>query len=375
MISYDTLLFPIFDSLRRQGVPLGVSEYLAVIKTLREGVGLENVDQCRRLCRLLWAKSREDQELFDVAFAELAEPRLQTTLDSASIEASADDPAPDHTLAPETTQTPVEEQPKTEPEVETKEKVEEHEEHASFYSTPLGRPLVLETDLTCEPVTYHLTPRLPLGRREMAEAWRHLRQPQRVGPPKELDVNGTISDICRTGIFLSPTLRPRRRNQARLVVLIDQQGSMVPFAPLVQTLVESIVRGGLLGRISLYYFHDFPEGFLFEHSNLTGMLSLEQILSSQAKGNSVLIVSDAGSARGYYDVQRLSDTRAFLKTLNAYTYLYAWLNPMPATRWNATTAEDIARLVPMFHLDKDGLNDAVSILQGHPFPPEVNLDA
>jgi hypothetical protein len=353
-----------------------VSEYLAVIKTLREGVGLENADQCRRLCRLLWAKSREDQELFDVAFAELAEPRLQTSSKPAAFDPSLDDSSPDYT--PSTTQRddqpPLEKQIKTESEVEKKEKLEEHEERASFYSMPLGRPLILETDLS-ESVIYHLTPRLPLGRREMAEAWRHLRQPQRVGPPEELDVKDTISDICQTGIFLSPSLRPRRRNQASLVVLIDQQGSMVPFAPLVQTLVESIVRGGLLGRVSLYYFHDCPERFLFEHSNLTGMLSLEQILSSQAKGNSVLIVSDAGSARGYYDVQRLSDTRAFLKTLNAYTYLYAWLNPMPATRWISTTAEDIARLVPMFHLDRDGLNDAVNILRGHPFPPEVNLDA
>jgi uncharacterized protein with von Willebrand factor type A (vWA) domain len=139
--------------------------------------------------------------------------------------------------------------------------------------------------------------------------------------------------------------------------------------------VDSIIRGGLLGRVSLYYFHDCPEGFLFRYPNLTGSLSLEIILSSQAKGSSVLIVSDAGAARGYYDEQRLKDTKAFLKTLNTCTYLYVWLNPMPTTRWRATTAEDIARLAPMFHLDRDGLNDTVNILRGHPFPPEVNLDA
>ncbi len=49
----DKLLFPLFDELRRHGVPLGVPEYLAVIKTVRSGIGLDNPDQLKRLCRLL----------------------------------------------------------------------------------------------------------------------------------------------------------------------------------------------------------------------------------------------------------------------------------------------------------------------------------
>ncbi len=86
-------------------------------------------------------------------------------------------------------------------------------------------------------------------------------------------------------------------------------------------------------------------------------------------------MSDAGAARGNYDEKRLANTRAFLKTLNTYTYLYAWLNPMPLKRWAATTAEDITRIVPMFPLDREGLNDAINILRGQPFPPGVNLNA
>ncbi len=56
-----------------------------------------------------------------------------------------------------------------------------------------------------------------------------------------------------------------------------------------------------------------------------------------------------------------------------YTYLYAWLNPMPRNRWEKTTAEDIARIVPMFSVNREGLNDAVNILRGHPFPSGVGL--
>jgi uncharacterized protein with von Willebrand factor type A (vWA) domain len=107
---------------------------------------------------------------------------------------------------------------------------------------------------------------------------------------------------------------------------------------------------------------------------LTNALPLEAVLDEQAKGNSVLIISDAGAARGYYDRRRVAETKAFLKTLSAYTYLYTWLNPMPQNRWRATTAADIADIVPMFPFNREGLNDAVSILRGHPFPAGVGID-
>ncbi|MCP4368365.1 MAG: VWA domain-containing protein [Deltaproteobacteria bacterium] len=224
-------------------------------------------------------------------------------------------------------------------------------------------------------VKYHLTPRFPLGRREMAEAWRHLRRLQRTGRAEELDVEGTIHSICQTGFFLEPVLQPLRRNQAKLVLLIDQRGSMAPFVPIIRTLVESILRGGLLGKVNIYYFHDCPGKVLYTRQSLTGAIPLEEVLSNQVKDNSILIVSDAGAARGYYDEQRLNTTRRFLKNLHTYTYLYAWLNPIPSKRWQSTTAGIIAQLVPMFSLDRDGLNDAINILRGQPFPPGVNLDA
>ena len=202
----------------------------------------------------------------------------------------------------------------------------------------------------------------------MAGVWRQMRRPQREGVPEELDVERTINSICRTGLFLRPVLQPRRRNQANLMVLVDQQGSMAPFAPLVEAAIESILRGGLLGKTSFYYFHDCPEEFVYQRPNLTNASSLEKVLQEKAKGNSILIISDAGAARGYYDKMRIAETKAFLQILSTYTYLYAWLNPMPQNRWLATTAEDIACMVPMFPLDREGLNDTVNILRGHPFP-------
>ena len=84
MTKTEPLLYPLFDFLRRHGVPLGISEYLVVIKTVREGIGVADADHLRRLCRYLWAKSLEDQALFDVAFDDLVKPRLRPPVEVKS---------------------------------------------------------------------------------------------------------------------------------------------------------------------------------------------------------------------------------------------------------------------------------------------------
>ncbi|MBA3534750.1 MAG: VWA domain-containing protein [Ardenticatenales bacterium] len=351
----DTLLLPLFEHLRRHGVPLGVSEYLLAVKSIREGIGVEDLDSLRRFCRLLWAKSREDQALFDWGFDNLVAPPS----------------LPERTAGKggKGEETPSEETSQETPSGEWVRPV-------TFRQVPLGgrNAPVLPDRSQPPPGGYQLTPRLPIDRREMAGAWRQLRRLQREGVPEELDVEQTIDTVCRMGFLLEPVLQPRRRNQARLLLLVDQRGSMAPFAMLISAFIESILRGGLLGKTTVYYFHDCPDEELYQRSTLTGAQPLTQVLVEHAQGSSVLIVSDAGAARGDYDGERVAATRAFLQALRGHTYLYAWLNPMPARRWTATTAEAIARLVPMSPLEREGLHDAISILRGHPFPPEVHLD-
>ncbi len=367
MAELDSLLLQLFERLRREGVPLGVSDYVVAIELIQAGFGLEDVDSLKGLCRLLWAKSREDQELCDQAFEKLVKPQLKTT------------PEPENTSGTNTNLPPQDSQPSTAtpdstPKFQPQKQRKPQPTKLKMAPGTENQPIELKSDLPKATRHYQLTPRLPMSLRDMAAGWRQLRRPQRVGVSEELDIEGTINSISRTGLLLRPVFQPRRRNQARLVVLVDQQGSMAPFALLIEATKESILRGGLLGKTSLYYFHDCPEGYLYQRPSLTNALPLPAILDEQAQGNSVLIISDAGAARGYYDGTRVKDTKVFLQTLRSYTYLYAWLNPMPKNRWAATTAEDIACMVPMYPLNREGLNDAVNILRGFPFPVGVTLN-
>jgi uncharacterized protein len=78
-------------------------------------------------------------------------------------------------------------------------------------------------------------------------------------------------------MLLRPVLQPRRRNLANLVILVDTQGSMAPFALLIEAVVESILRGGL-GKISLYYFHNYPKNVVYQRSNLTRAVPLKKFV-------------------------------------------------------------------------------------------------
>lgn len=379
MVDLEELLLTVFMGLHDKRVPLGVSEYLAAIKAVRETVDADDLDSVRRWCCLLWAKSTEDQELFDDLFTMKVEAVIKGLRLNKARQTSGEAnsrSADDHGSLSSQEQSSL--QKRLAPNNSRVEQGTAVEPQTRLVQIPLprrsGHLTSSKESFRVSSVKYHLTPRLPMDRRDMSSIWRHLRRTRRDGPLEELDVQGTIDSISRTGVFLGPVLQPRRRNQARLVLLIDQRGSMAPFSLFIEAFVESILRGGLLGQTSVFYFHDCPEVYFYQRPTLLEARPVEEVLKGYCQNNSVLIVSDAGAARAHYDQERVCATRLFLNKLSQYTYLYAWLNPMPEDRWTGTTAGEIAHLLPMYQLDREGLNDIVNILRGQPFPPEFSLN-
>ena len=118
------------------------------------------------------------------------------------------------------------------------------------------------------------------------------------------------------------------------------------------------------------------EGDLYLDPNLYNLISLETVLKKHASDASVVVISDAGAVRKQYRVLRLLDTIAFFKALRAYTTKYVWLNPLPKYHWSGnpkSTATALARHVPMFPLNRQGLHQAVNVLRGHQYTVERPL--
>ncbi|MDT9340676.1 hypothetical protein VV11_015040 [Trichodesmium erythraeum 21-75] len=377
IVEFETLLLPLFNRLRQKDIPVGISEYLLAIKMIQSRGAWQDIERLKRLLCLLWVKSLEDQYIFNQLFEELVRPELEKQL----LEADKS-PLPkideDSTFPPQKTENlDINSNPisQVSSEVQKGNKPQPNQPTNSISTRDSSRKFLSEIT----PIklrfrqSYNLIPRLPITRREMTGIWRNLRLLKREGAPENLDVQGTINLFCKMGFFSGVVLQPSRKNQVKLVLLIDCEGSMSPFKLLIDTLQESIEKVGLLSQKNIFYFHNVPRGYLFTKPNLTKPLPIEEILSREVGNNSVVIVSDGGAARRTYDSERLHQTKEFIRQLSDKTYLYGWLNPVPEFQWRMTTAEDIATFIPMYSLNPQGLNDLVKILLGYPFPMGVNL--
>lgn len=357
MIDLKEMLFNIFEKLRQQRVPLGLDDYILAYQAISDLKDPEKIDDIERLCRLFWAKSPTDQSLFDETFA-IERSKRQV----AGIPKDQQDIFSSGSNAPSL---PLPAFPKREQPIGEKVSPQKQSPVVSK-----GNPSQSMSNLPSKRlskkgnIAYHLTPRPPMDKRDMIGIWRKLRNLQQEENSRELDVEATMHSFEHTGFLLAPVLKRRRRNQAKLVILLDQGGSMEPFTLIMSTLLEGILRSGSLKQIDTFYFHDVPEYALYEHSTLLGSKALENVLLEYCQNTSVLIVSDAGAARGHYDSIRLEKTKEFLGKVKQTTYLYAWLNPVPRNRWMGSTAWHIAQFSPMFQLDWEGLNDAVNVLRG-----------
>ena len=205
---------------------------------------------------------------------------------------------------------------------------------------------------------------LPVSSRRMEQILRRYRRMLRSGISDELDCDATIQEIHRRGVLVKPIFRSRRANKARLLILRDEGGSMAPFKPVIEALTQVAMKADFQAR-AVYYFRNVSRELLFQDSNLLQAQTLQEVLSAY-QGAGVLIVSDAGAARGGHSPDRIEKTKRLVALLRRNHFSIAWLNPMPKDRWMLTSAEDIKLKcqVPMFPLDRAGLLAAIDVIRG-----------
>ncbi|MDX2241456.1 MAG: VWA domain-containing protein [Leptolyngbyaceae cyanobacterium bins.302] len=371
-------LWQLFQRLRRRGFAIGPAEYEALRDALRAGFGWTSREALRDLCNSLWAKSRREQGVLSALFEQLA-----PDLDDWHYSLEEADASPADVNLPTTPE---------QPDLEGKTP----DENIPKTQSQGGLPPISLADVQVSERPFVFVPQFPLTYREVAQTWRRLRRPVRTGAAVELDIEGTIARRSQLGVATTVVLQPRRRNMARLLLLVDRQGSMDPFHQFCNEVCTAIQQAGRLEETALYYFHNVPaegaddqvleslkgqlfpsldpvlpqiqpliDGYLYTDPNLLSPVLLADVLQSYATGAAVVLISDAGAARNRYRVSRLLDTIAFMKALRTYSSQYVWLNPLPKHYWLNSTAAQVARHVPMFALDRDGIQRAVNVLRGH----------
>lgn len=356
MIAYDLPLLDLFTRLCEADLPLGIDDYRLLLRALQGGFGIADQDALRRLCQTLWVKSGDDGHIFDYHFEQI----MAQTIESETL--SQNEPLPDIPESKPLSTTPT-----------------QHAQSASAISTPTSEPMLqVEDDVRVAKVMSQAASKdetaysqfiqtdeyLPVTRRQMKQSWRYLRRSVREGLPVELDVDATIKAIGRQGFMLDVVLVPPRINRAEMLLLIDQGGSMAPFHVLSRRLVETASRGGRLGSAGTYYFHNCPVEYLYHDFAHDKAELVKSILSNHHEQTSILIFSDAGAARGGFNLERYELTETFLAQFRRKFRHIAWLNPVPSERWSDTTAGEIMQLIPMFDIRRRGLDTAISVLRG-----------
>ncbi|MEM7578320.1 MAG: hypothetical protein AAF316_00450 [Cyanobacteria bacterium P01_A01_bin.80] len=381
-------LLDIFNSLRqRHGLPLGIEEYLAVVRSLEAGFGIANRKELEQLCCMLWAKSEQENRLIRRLFGEMwvqieslpvnsdfstqendSTSSSETESDADTSNLISDSPTPEnYESSPIETSTPEESQ--------VDEPLPDLDVPPTIIPEPVQAVQAVRSSRSDQeikrPRYVLLSEYFPVTKRQMKQCWRSLRRTIRQGVPTELDIEETVAKIGREGILLQPLLIPPRTNRSDLVLLIDQEGSMVPFHELSRQLAETAQRGGRLRTTNVYYFHDYPDEYLYQHPAMLDPKPVSEFLEQIDERAAVLIVSDAGAARGNFDEERVDNTKLWIEQLQNSVRYFAWLNPMPSECWRQTTAGEIARFVSMFEMSSQGMNAAISVLRGRYIAGEV----
>ncbi|VXD16693.1 hypothetical protein [Planktothrix paucivesiculata] len=376
------ILLRLFYSLRQYGFSLGLPDYMLALEALQGGFGIGNRASLERLCCTLWTKSKEEaRQLHRLLDQIITNESLSTKL-----------PQPIQDISPPlSTGTSAKESDKTiqssssPPIVKTSEQLK-GQTSLKGSEKPISEPTPTadipierdEPEQVIQAIRYHrpnsldmiyygqdsAAQYLPVTPRQIKQSWRFFRRPVRQGTLQKLNVEATVAKISQQGILIEPVLMPRYVNRVKLVLLVDQGGSMVPFHHLSRQLIDKALRGGNLIQTNVYYFYNYPEKYFYtDQTRIKAQLTTD-VLKSVDERAGVLIVSDAGAARGNYNPERVEYTQKFIEQLQQSVRYYAWLNPMPNDSWQYTTAGEIARFVPMFEMSRQGLNAAINTLRG-----------
>ncbi len=213
-----------------------------------------------------------------------------------------------------------------------------------------------------------------LDTRMIEQALRRLRAFAREGAPDELDLEGTIDATAKNAGELEVVVRPPRRSNIRVLLLLDVGGSMDPHAELCSRLFSAAKRATHFRELRIHFFHNCVYGRVYPSAALRGGTDVTDLVRACDQGWRLIVVGDAlmhpselfaDGGTWTWDDWVGSDVPgvAWLQYLGEHFHKTAWLNPEPESAWRGTAAT-IRKIFPMYRLTLDGLTEAVARLSG-----------
>lgn len=194
----------------------------------------------------------------------------------------------------------------------------------------------------------------PLTLSQVGEALKRLRHVIPAGPRDALIIDKTIYETTKNGGDIEIVYDRRLLDRLKVALLIDNGGSsMDAYIHAVQVLFS--YAHAQFKELKTYYFHNCIYGEVWEDAERSQNPVSTAELIRKAPQTRLIVVGDASMAMGELDESLYVLAGSFPHT--------AWLNPVPRSFWFMTeTIEAIRRIMPMFPLTIDGLEQAVKHL-------------
>jgi hypothetical protein len=211
-----------------------------------------------------------------------------------------------------------------------------------------------------------------LGTRGMKISLRRLRKLARQGADDEFDIDNTIDKTAKNGGMLDIIMRPERRNTVKVLLILDNGGSMDAHVKVCEELFSAA--RSEFKHLETYYFHNFIYDGLWKQNNrrMSERIDTFDILHKYTHDYKVIFVGDAtmapyeithagGSVEHWNEeagaiwMQRVLDT--FAKVI--------WINPTPQDTWEYSTSVALTQKLvedQMYPLTISGIEQGMNSL-------------
>ncbi len=215
-----------------------------------------------------------------------------------------------------------------------------------------------------------------LDTRQIKVALKRLKKLEEIGKKDELDLDKTIDKTAKNCGDIEIVFDKKRKNNVRMLLLMDVGGSMTPYAHLVNLLFSAANNMSHWREFKHFYFHNclYESIYLNARRNPDEAIEFNEFLRKYDNKYKVVIVGDAAMASWeltekygsiyYYHRNELPGIYYIKEVANHFKNNVVWLNPeLIRPEWAPWTRKIISSIIPMFDLTVEGIEEAMDFLR------------
>ena len=217
---------------------------------------------------------------------------------------------------------------------------------------------------------------LVINTRQIKIALKRLRKLDEIGKKDELDLKKTIDETGKNGGDIELFFRKRRKNNIKLLLLMDVGGTMDPYIHQVNLLFSAANNLSHWKEFKFYYFHNCIYNYLYDDArrNKDRAIEFDEFLKKYDSSWIVIVVGDQSMWRSelvrphgaiYDDASNEKSGIYYISEIaNHFKKKAIWINPEAfSLKWMSWTQLKIAKIIPTFHLSIKGIEMAMDYLR------------